>query len=183
VPDLAHERFGAAGLGALLACVAAGSMAGTLAAARAGSLRRPVPVATAVYMIMAAGMAAVPFLGGLPGAAAAMVVLGAGNGLGNVLLISQLQMWAPPRVLGRLMSAIMLSAYGSYPLSVAVAGVLVRHSGPAAFFPVAAVLAALPLLAGLTQREWRDFGMRPAAPPPAGQIGRADQEPGIRRQL
>jgi len=162
VPDLAHDRFGAPGLGALLACLAAGSMAGTLAAARTGSLRRPVPVATTVYMVMAAGMAAVPFLGGLAGAAAAMMILGAGNGLGNVVLISRLQMWAPPRLLGRLMSAIMLSAYGSYPLSVAVTGVLVRHTGPAAFFPVAAVLVALPLLGGLTQREWRSFGT-PAA--------------------
>jgi hypothetical protein len=107
----------------------------------------------------------VPFLGGLPGAAAAMVILGAGNGVGNVLLISQLQMWAPPRLLGRLMSVIMLSAYGSYPVSVAVTGVLVRHAGPAAFFPIAAVLAALPLLGGLTQREWRTFGMRPAGEP------------------
>jgi MFS family permease len=162
VPDLAHDRFGAPGLGALLACLAAGSMAGTLAAARTGSLRHPVPVATTVYMVMAAGMAAVPFLGGLAGAAAAMMILGAGNGLGNVVLISRLQMWAPPRLLGRLMSAIMLSAYGSYPLSVAVTGVLVRHTGPAAFFPVAAVLVALPLLGGLTQREWRSFGT-PAA--------------------
>jgi MFS family permease len=164
VPDLAHERFGAPGLGALLACLAAGSMAGTLAAARTGSLRRPVPVATAVYMIMAAGMAAVPFLGGLPGAAVAMAILGAGSGLGNVLLISRLQMWAPPRLMGRLMSLIMLSAFGSYPVSVAVTGVFVRHAGPAAFFPLAAVVAALPLLAGLTQREWRDFGMVQAAP-------------------
>jgi len=158
VPDLAHERFGAPGLGALLACIAAGSMAGTLAAARTGSLRRPVPVATSAYMIMAAGLAAVPFLGGLPGAAAAMVILGVGNGLGNVLLISRLQMWAPPQLLGRLMSLIMLAAFGSYPISVAVTGVFVRHAGPAAFFPVAAVIAALPLLLGLTQREWRDFG-------------------------
>jgi MFS family permease len=183
VPDLAHERFGAPGLGALLACVAAGSMAGTLAAARAGSLRRPVPVATAVYMIMAAGMAAVPFLGGLPGAAAAMMVLGAGNGLGNVVLISQLQMWAPPQLLGRLMSMVMLSAYGSYPVSVAVTGVLVHHTGPAAFFPVAAVIAALPLLGGLTQREWRDFGMRPATPPASSQVEQTEKEPGIRRRL
>lgn len=167
VPDLAHERFGAPGLGTLLACIAAGSMAGTLAAARTGSLRRPVPVATSAYMIMAAGMAAVPFLGGLPGAAAAMVILGAGNGLGNVLLISRLQMWAPPQLLGRLMSLIMLGAFGSYPVSVAVTGVFVRSAGPAAFFPVAAVIAALPLLLGLTQREWRDFGS-PAADPASG---------------
>jgi len=171
VPDLAHERFGAPGLGALLACIAAGSMAGTLASARTGSLRRPVPVATAVYMIMAAGMAAVPFLGGLPGALAAMTIVGAGNGLGNVVLISRLQMWAPPKLLGRLMSVIMLSAYGSYPVSVAVTGVLIRHTGPAAFFPVAAVIAALPLLVGLTQREWRDFGLPPAAAARSSQPG------------
>ncbi len=122
-------------------------------------------------MIMAAGMAAVPFLGGLPGALAAMTIVGAGNGLGNVVLISRLQMWAPPKLLGRLMSVIMLSAYGSYPVSVAVTGVLIRHTGPAAFFPVAAVIAALPLLVGLTQREWRDFGVPPAAAALSSQPG------------
>ncbi len=71
-----------------------------------------------------------------------------------------LQKWAPPALLGRVMSALMLCAFGSFPLSVVIAGVLVRHIGPALFFPVAGGLVAVAILAGLTQREFREFGAR-----------------------
>ena len=47
LPSLAHARFGAAGYGALLACLAAGGVIGTLAAARTGGLRTPAIFATA----------------------------------------------------------------------------------------------------------------------------------------
>ena len=49
----------------------------------------------------------------------------------------------------------MLCSFGSFPLSVAVSGVLVRHLGPALFFPVAGGLVAVAILGGLTQREFR----------------------------
>ena len=61
-------------------------------------------------------------------------------------------------LLGRMMGAVMLCAFGSFPLSVAVSGVLVRHLGPAAFFPVAGGLVLVAVLGGLTQREFRAFG-------------------------
>jgi hypothetical protein len=71
------------------------------------------------------------------------------------------------------MSAIMLCAFGSYPLSVAISGVLVRHIGPSLFFPVAGGLVAVAILGGLTQREFREFGAKPrepkGAPSPASQ--------------
>ncbi len=54
----------------------------------------------------------------------------------------------------------MLCAFGSFPLSVAVSGVLVRHLGPTPFFPVAGGLIAAAILGGLTQREFREFGAR-----------------------
>ncbi len=41
-----------------------------------------------------------------------------------------------------------------------IAGVLVRHIGPALFFPVAGGLVAVAILGGLTQREFREFGAR-----------------------
>jgi hypothetical protein len=56
------------------------------------------------------------------------------------------------------MGVLMLCAFGSFPVSVAVAGVLVRHLGPLPFFPVAGGLLAMAMLAGLTQREFRAFG-------------------------
>jgi hypothetical protein len=67
---------------------------------------------------------------------------------------------APPALLGRVMSALMLCAFCTFPLSVAISGVLVRHIGPSLFFPVAAGLLAVAIVWGLTQREFREFGAR-----------------------
>jgi len=158
LPSLAHARFGAAGYGALLACFAAGSVLGTLAAARTGGLRRPAILASMVFLIDGAALALTPYLGGEAGAAAALFTAGAANGLGNVTFLTALQKWTPPAMLGRVMSAIFLCAFGSYPLSVAVSGVLVRHIGPSLFFPVAGSLVVVAILGGLTQREFRGFG-------------------------
>jgi len=167
LPSLAHERFGAAGYGALLACFAAGSVLGTLASARTGGLRRPAIFASAVFFIDAMALSLTPYLGGEVGAAAALFVGGAANGLGNVTFLTVTQKWAPPALLGRLMSMVMLCAFGSFPLSAAVSGVLVRHIGPSLFFPVAGGLVALALLIGLTQREFREFGAREEEKPTA----------------
>jgi MFS family permease len=158
LPSLAHARFGAAGYGALLACFAAGAVIGTLAAARAGALRKPAMFASAVFLVEAVAIGVTPYLGGEAGAAAALFACGVANGLGNVIFLTLVQKWASPRVLGRVMGAIMLCAFGSFPLSVAISGVLVQHLGPSLFFPVAGGLVAVAMLGGLTQREFRDFG-------------------------
>jgi len=158
LPSLAHARFGAAGYGALLACFAAGSVIGTLAAARTGGLRKPTMFASAVFLVEAVAIALIPYLGGEAGAAAMLFISGATNGLGNVTVLTVMQKWAPPALLGRIMGVVMLCAFGSFPLSVAVSGVLVRHIGPALFFPVAGALVAVGILIGLTQREFRMFG-------------------------
>jgi len=59
LPALAHATFGAAGYGALLACLAVGGIAGTLAAARTGGLRAPVIFASAVFLAESACLALV----------------------------------------------------------------------------------------------------------------------------
>jgi ABC-type thiamin/hydroxymethylpyrimidine transport system permease subunit len=115
-----------------------------------------------VFLVDATALALTPYLGGEAGAAAALFVMGAANGLGNVTVLTVLQKWAPPALLGRVMAALMLCAFGSFPVSVVIAGVLVRHIGPALFFPVAGGLVAVAILAGLTQREFREFGARTA---------------------
>jgi Major Facilitator Superfamily len=176
LPSLAHDRFGAAGYGALLACFAAGSVLGTLAAARTGGLRRQAIFASAVFLIDGTALALTPYLGGEAGAAAAMFVAGAANGLGNVTFLTVLQKRTPTALLRRVMSALMLCAFGSYPLSVAVSGVLVRHIGPSLFFPIAGALVVVAILGGLTQREFREFGA--SAGPPREPKGAA--LPGLR---
>jgi MFS family permease len=158
LPSLAHARFGAAGYGALLACFAAGGVIGTLTAARTAGLRTPAIFATMVFLVDGVATALTPYLGGEAGAAAAMFVVGSANGLGNVTFLTVLQKWAPPAMLGRIMSAVMVCALGSFPLSVVITGLLVRHLGPTLFFPIAGTLVVVTMLAGLTQREFREFG-------------------------
>jgi hypothetical protein len=165
LPALAHARYGAAGYGALLACLAAGGIAGTLAAARTGSLRSPAMFASAIFLAESVAIALVPYLGGEPGAAALLCLAGAGNGLANVTFLTVMQKWVSPGLLGRVMGMLMLCAFGSFPLSVAVSGILVRHLGPAPFFPVAGALVAAAVLFGLTQREFRTFGAAEDAGP------------------
>jgi hypothetical protein len=160
LPSLAHAQFGAVGYGALLACFAVGGVIGTLSAVRTGGLRKPAIFASVVFLVEAAAIALTPYLGGEAGAAAMLFVTGAANGLGNVTFLTVLQKWSPPALLGRVMSALMLCAFGSFPLSVVISGVLVRHIGPSLFFPVAGGLVAVAILAGLTQREFREFGAR-----------------------
>jgi hypothetical protein len=126
----------------------------TSGCSRRGSSPRPC----ACYLIEAVAIAFVPFLGGLAGAAVATFVLGGCNGLGNVIFVTLVQRWAPLRLLGRVMSVVMLAGLGSFPLSVAVSGVLVRHLGPPPFFPVAGAVVAVAILGALSQAEFRDFG-------------------------
>jgi MFS family permease len=160
LPALAHAHYGAPGYGALLAAFAVGQVVGTLAAARARGLRRPAAAACGVLLAGGLAMGLLPFLGGLVGAVGAIVIFGACNGFGNTLFITLLQQWAPVRLLGRVMSLVMLAAMGSFPVSVAVSGLLVHRLGPAPFFPAAAALLIVTIVGALTQRELRSFGVR-----------------------
>jgi MFS family permease len=169
LPDLAHVRFGAAGYGALLACLAAGGLIGTLTAARAGALRRPTVTAFGVFLVGGIAVCLLP-LGGIVGAATAALVFGASIGFGNVVMITLIQRWAPARLLGRVMSLVMLASVGSFPVSVAAAGLLVRHLGPPPFFPLSGAVLALPVLAALTLREVRSFGVDAAAGRPSPEV-------------
>jgi hypothetical protein len=110
----------------------------------------------------------VPYLGATAAVAAAMAGLGIMNGFGNVLTITAFQRWAPPSALGRLAGLLTLTSFGVFPISVALAALVVRHWGATPFFLLAAVTLTVAILAGLSQRAWRDFGAsQPATPEPA----------------
>lgn len=115
-------------------------------------------------MFLGAGafLAAVPYLGGAIAAGACLVVSGGLVAIGNVLLLTLLQRWAPAGSLGRVMSLIMLGSIGAFPLSVAAGGVAVQDLGPGPVFPIAAAILTLTILAALTQPEFRRFGMMDA---------------------
>ncbi len=158
MPTLAHARWGADGYGALLACIGVGTVAGTLASARASRLRRPAVAAGYALLICAAGIAAIPFLGGLAGACAAALLLGVGLGFGNTVIITLAQKWVPSELLGRVMSVVMMCAIGSFPVTTVVTGLLVHALGPAPFFIIAGVGVAAAILVALSQPVFRQFG-------------------------
>jgi MFS family permease len=150
---------GAGGFGGLIAAFAGGALAGTLAAGRIRGGRRPAVFGSAVFLAESVFLAAVPYLGGLVAVGAAMAAFGFLNGLGNVIMITLFQRWAPPQLLGRLMGLLMLAAFGVFPLSAALSAVVVHDLGPVPFFPLAGAITAAAILAGLTQPSWRSLGV------------------------
>jgi Major Facilitator Superfamily len=162
LPALAHAHWGAGGYGAVLACMAVGAILGTLFAARTGTMRNPGRLASWAFGTAGCAIILVPFLGGEAGAAAAMLLDGACTSLGGVLFYTMAQRSLPPAMLGRILSMIMLCSFGIFPVSVVVAGVLIRHVGATPFFPIAGVFLVVSILGGNSQRAFRDFG-RPVA--------------------
>jgi hypothetical protein len=93
--------------------------------------------------------------------AAGMAVFGLSIGFDNVVSVTLIQRWAPPELLGRVWGLLLLAAAGSFPVSTFVAGLLARHLGPVAVFPITGALIALAMVFGLAQREFREFGTGP----------------------
>jgi len=163
LPALAHEHYGAGGFGTLMACLGVGAVAGTLVAARRLTSARPMVVASASFIAAGVFVALMPFLGGLPGAAIAALLFGAGIGFGDIIVITLIQQWSPAAILGRVMSLLMLASLGIFPVSVAISGLLVKALGPVPFFPAAGATLVLGLVIALSSSEVRNF--RPAAAP------------------
>jgi MFS family permease len=160
LPALAHGPLHAraTGYGLMLAAFGIGAVAGTLLAAQTGRPRHPALVASWAFLAEAGFEAAVPYLGSTAGAGLMLLGFGALNGFANILTLTAFQRWAPRALLGRLMSVIILGAYGIFPVSVLLGGIVVHGLGPAAFFPIAAVPLAVALLGALGCRSWREFG-------------------------
>jgi MFS family permease len=178
LPALAHGPLnaGASGYGVILAAFGGGALLGTILVGQVGRLRRPVVVGSLAYLAEALCIGLAPYLGSVAGVSAAMVGLGIANGFANVLTITAFQRWAPPGTLGRLTGLLMLTSFGIFPISVAIAAIFVRDLGPAPFFLFAAATLAAAILAGLSQRAWRDFGApvgEEQAPVPRSELEKA----------
>lgn len=159
LPALAHGPFhaGATGYGALLAAMSAGGLVGTLIGGQLHASRRPAVAASAAFLGGSVFVAGAPYLRSAWAAGAMLAIGFALYSLGNLVFITVMQRWAPPELLGRVMGAVLTAAVAAYPVSVAVGGVLVRDFGPALLFPASAGILVVAVLAGLSQRAWRDF--------------------------
>ena len=159
LPALAHAHWGAGGYGAVLASMAVGAILGTLYAAR--MRKHNGYLASGAFIMSGFVTILVPYLGGEAGAAAALLIMGGCQSLAGVIFFTMAQRTLPPAMLGRVLSMIMLCSYGAFPLSVVLAGVVIRHVGITPFFPIAGTFLVLSIIGGNTQRAFREFGSRP----------------------
>lgn len=162
LPALVHGPLhdGASGYGMLIAAFGGGALAGTIIAGHTTQIRRPAVVASWAFLVQSVALAAIPYVGGTIAAGVALAIFGLLNSFANVITITVFQRWAPPTMLGRLMGVLMLAGFGLFPLSVLAAGFVVTHAGASLFFPLAGAALGLAVLGGLTQRSWREFGVR-----------------------
>jgi MFS family permease len=158
LPTLAHGPMhaGASGYGLIMAAFGAGALGGGICAGMLGALKRKGLIALLSGLIMAASIALIPY-GGVLGAMLCMLISGISNSITNVLLLTVVQLVIPRHLMGRVMGLLMFGSFGTYPISVALAGVLANSFGPAILFPFSALLLGLALLFGITQRALRDL--------------------------
>lgn len=151
IPILANQRYseGALAFGLMIAAFGLGALVGAL---MAGGLPRPKRFGVVVMLLMASsgvGMGLLGIAATLPVAIGISVSMGLAVGYVNVVMSAWLQKRTDPLVMGRVMSLVMLAAFGLQPISGILAGVLVDFS-PVALFAGAGTCIVLLSLWGAT---------------------------------
>jgi MFS family permease len=160
IPVLASERLpqGAAAFGFIVAGYAFGNLVGMIGA---GTLPRAssktlVAVACVMFPIFSLIFGSLGVVGSTWLATGLMVVAGLGNGYLAIVIISSMQRMTPTRMLGRVMSLLMLAMYGLMPISTAIAGAVLKVS-TTALFVGAAVALLIPGIMIFANRNRIDF--------------------------
>ena len=94
-------------------------------------------------------------LGGLVGAAALLFASGVTMGVLNTFYITQLQQRVPEHLLGRTMGALNMCVFGSQPVSVLAAGLVLGTTGTAPVFVAAGLLIVVGYLLASFNAEYR----------------------------
>ena len=152
IPVLADTQLpqGALAVGIIYSAYAAGALLGAVSA---GAL--PVPkkhlghILVTTYIL--SGLLIMPF--GFMKAtwlvAGLVVVIGVMGGYTNIIFTTWLQARTPQKVLGRVMSLLMIASIGLSPFSNAVSGALIKISLGWVFVGAGAMMALLSVVAGL----------------------------------
>lgn len=147
---LAFRRFGGpTALGVMLSAIGGGALLGMIIAGSAKRLPRHRTLILFILLLVAAGLALLAVVPTVWWAAAVIAPIGIAAGIGNVVVLTDLQHRTPPEMLGRVMSLVMLTAIGLTPISYAAAGALAEISLETLFFSAtAAVLLTLSFATG-----------------------------------
>ena len=158
LPALAHGQLaaGASGFGLMLSAFGGGALIGGLGSGLLGKLPHRALIALLMGLIQSFTVVMIPF-GGLIGATLSMAAMGVCNSVSNVLFLTIIQQYFPRHLLGRIMGLFLFASFGSYPLSVALAGFVTERFGPVILFPVCGAALFLAIMFGLSRRELREL--------------------------
>jgi len=149
VAYMAKQRFGSpAAFGLLMSALAAGSLAGVVAAGLRKARRRGL-LLLSVSAIIGICTAIIGLLSHLWSLAAVLFLMSAAAGYLNVQLIAWFQQRVDRAVLGRVMSVLMFAAVGLMPLSLAAAGVAIKWSLPGMFATAGILVLLVTVLAAM----------------------------------
>jgi MFS family permease len=151
LPWLAKNAYGgAAALGFVIAAFGGGALLGAVVAGSLPTVRRLGTVITVLIGVMGVAFG---FMGALPSAipaAGLLSVVGVGAGFANVQVIAWLQARTPWELRGRVMSLVMLGSHGLYPISLAIAGVVVDLGAAPLLFAAGGAVIVVAMLVGLS---------------------------------
>ena len=161
LPILANTKLaeGALALGVVLSAFAGGALSGAiLAGTLPAPKRRFGPILVVLFALSGLLLMPFGFLNSMWIAAAVALVIGVAEGYAGIMFMSWLQARTPQRMMGRVMSLLMISAVGLSPLSYAVSGALLKLSLEWVFVGAGALLTLL-CLAVVFRREVRTMTM------------------------
>ncbi len=130
IPVLANQRLpeGAAAFGIIVSGYGGGNLAGIVLSGAVKQTRRLNWTTVGVFGMFGVGLTLLAVLNNTWLSAAALFVLGVGNGYLVIILITFLQRRTPAHMLGRMMSLVMLSNVGLGPVSQALSGAVSKVS-------------------------------------------------------
>ncbi len=173
LPWLARTEFGgAAALGFVIAAFGGGALLGAAVAGSLPTVRRLGTVVSALVLVMGVAFAFMGVVSSAVAAAALLAVVGIGAGFANVQVIAWLQARTPEELRGRVMSLVMLGSHGLYPISLAIAGVVVDLGAAPVLFAAGGAVIVAAMLGGLAN----GVAGRMNAPAPSGPPGAAAVE-------
>ena len=152
IPVLADTRLGqgALAMGVITSAYAGGALSGSILA---GILPAPRKGMGAIFIgsFFLAGLLLSPFgfLSSMWLAAGIAIVIGVAGGYTDIMFTTWLQARTPQRMMGRVMSLLMIAAVGLSPISNAISGALIKLSLQWVFVGAGAALALLSLAVSL----------------------------------
>jgi MFS family permease len=149
VAFIAKEKFGsAASFGLLMSALAAGSLTGLLAAGlfkqrKRGRLLLLITAAIGVCL------GSIGFMDRVPSLAAVLFLMSCGAAFLNVQLLAWFQQRVEPAMMGRVLSVLMFAVAGLTPISMALAGIVIKWSLVGMFLMGGSMVLLVTLLAAM----------------------------------